>query len=260
MILREREPPLAAFMDLLRNRATIPMKLSEVIPWGRSLDEYRLMFGLSEKDLAGRMLGCADGPASFNAEATAEGRSIVSCDPIYAFSTEEIRQRVEGCYENVTSQVRLNPEGFVWTYFRDPDHLGEARLAAMRRFLSDFEKGKAEGRYVTASLPSLPFTDGQFDLALCSHLLFLYSDQLSFEFHRAAIEELLRVAREVRVFPLLNLARRTSPHFEPLQSHLAERGWKTEVCAVPYEFQRGGNRMLRIGKDGHATRFAASAE
>ena len=69
------------------------MKFSEVIPWGRSFDEYRLMFGLSESDLAGRILGCGDGPASFNSEATAEGFSVTSCDPIYAFSAEEISRR-----------------------------------------------------------------------------------------------------------------------------------------------------------------------
>lgn len=234
------------------------MKLSEVIPWGRSYDEYRLMFALSGRDLAGRVLGCGDGPAGFNAGATAEGLSVTSCDPIYAFSREEIRQRVEGCYEDVISQVRLNPEGFVWDYFLDPDHLGHARLAAMRRFLTDFEEGKAAGRYVTASLPSLPFEDGQFDLALCSHLLFLYSDQLSFEFHRAAVEELLRVAKEVRLFPLLSLEGRPSPHIEPLQNHLAKRGWTTELRPVTYEFQRGGNRMLRIRKADHLVRFAAS--
>src|SRR5438270_8831865 len=118
----------------------------------------------------------------------------------------------------------------------------------MNLFLEDFEKGKAEGRYVTASLPSLPFEDGRFDIALCSHLLFLYSDQLSLDFHRASIEELLRVASEVRVFPLLSLDRRPSPHLNPLVTYLAEKGWRTEVLPVPYEFQRGGNRMLRIGR------------
>jgi hypothetical protein len=50
--------------------------------------------------------------------------------------------------------------------FHDPDHLGQCRLAALRRFLADFEAGRAEGGYVTAALPDLPFEDGQFDLAL----------------------------------------------------------------------------------------------
>ena len=158
------------------------------------------------------------------------------------------------------SQVRLNPEGFVWKYFRNTDQLGQARLTAMRTFLADFERGKPEGRYVTASLPSLPFGAGQFDIALCSHLLFLYTDQLSLEFHRASIEELLRVAAEVRIFPLLTLERTRSPHIEPLLSYLATQGWSTDICSAAYEFQRGGNRMLRIGSADHAPRFAASTE
>ena len=44
--------------------------------------------------------------------------------------------------------------------------------------------GRADGRYVEAELPTLPFADRSFDLALCSHLLFLYSVQLGEEFHR----------------------------------------------------------------------------
>jgi hypothetical protein len=227
------------------------MKLNEVIPWGRSFDEYRLMFGLTQTDLAGRILGCGDGPASFNAEANSKGHSVISCDPIYAFSTEAIRKRADETCDTVMSQVRMSPEGFVWTYFQNPDHLGQARLAAMRLFLEDLEKGKTDRRYVTASLPSLPFEDGQFDLALCSHLLFLYSDLLSLEFHKESIIDLLRVAAEVRVFPLLTLERKPSPHVEPLVTCLAERGWKSEICSVPYEFQRGGNQMLRVRKNDH---------
>ena len=44
------------------------MELREIVPWGRSFDEYHLMLGLRGADLAGRTLGRGDGPASFNAE------------------------------------------------------------------------------------------------------------------------------------------------------------------------------------------------
>jgi len=44
--------------------------LDRVVPWGRSFDEYRHTFALSEVDLRSRILGCADGPAGFNAEAS----------------------------------------------------------------------------------------------------------------------------------------------------------------------------------------------
>src|ERR1700687_896751 len=111
----------------------------------------------------------------------------------------------------------------------------------MRRFLADFHQGKVQGRYITASLPNLPFKDDQFNLALVSHLLFLYSEQLNFDFHVASLQELLRIASEVRVFPLLNLARKPSPHVEAVCAALEEHGFRTEIRGVAYEFQRGGN-------------------
>jgi hypothetical protein len=238
----------------------VTIRLNEVIPWGRSFEEYRRMFALSDADLAGRILGCGDGPASFNAEATARGHAVVSCDPIYACSPAEIERRVEGAYDRIIALVRRNLDGFVWDHFHGPDHLGQCRLAAMRHFLADFEAGKVAGRYVTASLPRLPFEDRQFDLALVSHLLFLYSGQLDFEFHRAAVEELLRVAREVRIFPLPTLGRRPSPHVGPICTHVARRGWKAEVCGVPYEFRRGSNEMLRLSRDVRPPRLAPSEQ
>jgi hypothetical protein len=226
------------------------MKLSEVIPWGRSFEEYARMFALTGEDLAGTILGCGDGPASFNAEATARGHRVVSCDPIYAFSAGEIERRVAECYDMVISQVRQNVDGFVWTRFHDPDHLGECRLAAMRRFLADFAQGKQEGQYVAASLPALPFEDNQFSLALVSHLLLLYSEHLDLDFHTAAFEELLRVSREVRIFPLLGLDRHWSPHVGPVCERLTRAGFGVEVVAVGYEFQKAedhaGNRMMRV--------------
>ena len=39
--------------------------LDRVVPWGRSFDEYRRMFGLPDKDLALRIIGCGDGPAAW---------------------------------------------------------------------------------------------------------------------------------------------------------------------------------------------------
>jgi SAM-dependent methyltransferase len=222
------------------------MLLNEVVPWGRSLAEYQLIFDLSEADLGKNILGCGDGPASFNSEMTAAGRRVVSIDPIYAFSPQEIQNRIEETCDTIISQVKQNPHRYLWTYFQDPDDLGRARLSVMRDFLQDFEIGLAVGRYLPAALPSLPFQDAQFDLCLCSHLLFLYSEQLSLEFHLASIQELLRVAGEVRLFPLLGLDCQPSPHLVTIQEHFEGCGYNVKVRPVPYEFQRGGNQMMTL--------------
>jgi hypothetical protein len=224
------------------------VQLHEVVPWGRSLAEYRALFALSDSDLRGRLLGCGDGPASFNAELTALGtaQQLVSIDPLYLFSGAEIASRVQETYETIITQVKRNPHRYVWTYFADPDALGAARLAAMKIFLSDYDRGRKEGRYQPAALPKLPFEDREFDLCLCSHLLFLYSAQLSFEFHMASMLEMLRVALEVRVFPLLDLDCRLSAHLDPVMAELRSADFQPEIVQVPYEFQKGGGQMLRV--------------
>ena len=122
------------------------MQLEQVVPWGRNASEYRRMFDLTNADLAGHILGCGDGPASFNAELTREGYQVTSIDPIYAFSRAEIRDRVDATYESIIGQVKLRPERYVWREFADPDAIGAARLAVMENFLADYEAGKAAGR------------------------------------------------------------------------------------------------------------------
>jgi len=220
--------------------------LEEVVPWGRSFDEYRSMFALSDADLGGRILGCGDGPASFNAVATRQGAKVISCDPLYRWSAAEIQARIEATYTEVIEQTRRNSHEFVWDAIGSVDELGRVRMAAMQEFLCDYASGAAEGRYIEASLPSLPFQGGQFDLAVCSHLLFLYSSQLGEAFHHAAVLELCRVAQEVRVFPLLALGGRPSSFVETSAGVLRSAGAGVTIERVPYEFQRGGNEMMRI--------------
>ena len=222
------------------------MKLEEIVPWGRTLAEYQSMFRLSARDLNAKILGCGDGPASFNAEMVELDRSVVSIDPIYQFSSEQIEQRVRQVYEPIISQLKQNPDRYCWTTFQDADTLGQARLKAMNTFLADYDSGKTSGRYLNRSLPNLDFADDQFDLCLCSHLLFLYSEQLSLEFHLASIHELLRVASEVRIFPLLALNCEPSPYLELVLEDLSSQGYDVQVRSVDYEFQKGANQMLRI--------------
>ena len=220
--------------------------LDRVVPWGRSFDEYQRMFALTERDLGLRIVGCGDGPASFNAEATRRGMRVTSCDPIYRWDADQIRQRITVTYDEILEQTRGNADEFVWTHIRSIDELGRVRMAAMTAFLADFGVGKAEGRYIDAELPTLPLTDDSFDLALSSHFLFLYTTQLGEAFHRAALRDMCRVAREVRIFPLLALGGQRSPFVESVADELGDSTFAVSIEDVPYEFQRGGNQMMRI--------------
>ena len=220
--------------------------LKQTVPWGRSFDEYCKMFTLSKSDLKQSILGAGDGSAAFNAVLTEQGGQVVSVDPIYAFSAEQVRQRIEAIFDDMVLQVAANAEHLSLDQFGSAEALGQVRMQAMHRFLQDFDNGKSQGRYQDVELPMLPFNDNQFDLALCSHLLFLYSEQLGLEFHIQSVLELCRVAKEVRIFPLLDLSHRPSEHLESVIETLEQAKFKATVETVAYEFQIGANQMLRV--------------
>lgn len=223
------------------------VKLENVVPWGRSLNEYIRMFDLSLADKQLTILDCGGGPSSFNAEMTQAGYKVISCDPIYQYTQSEIAERIQETYPVVLSAVLASQDKFVWEAIASPEALGQVRMASMNRFLEDFPKGVEEGRYIVDELPKLSFKSGQFDLVLCSHLLFTYSKQLSFQFHLASILELCRVAKEVRIFPLLvHFSGEPSNHLQPVVDELTLQGYSVEICQVPYEFQRHGNQLLRV--------------
>lgn len=226
------------------------MTLEKVVPFGRSLDEYRKMFALSDDDLSKTILGVADGPASFNAEMFTLGKPVVSVDPLYACRAEDIERQFHAVVDDIISQIKLAPSDWIWSYHRSPDDLKLSRVKTLGRFLSDYEQGRGEGRYLVGKLPNLDFADEQFQLALCSHFLFLYSDHLSYKFHLASVLEMLRIAAEVRLFPLVTLMLDRSPYLRLLSEHLMAQGYVVTVERVNYELQRGGNEMLRIRKIG----------
>lgn len=224
----------------------MPFELEQVVPWGRSFEEYASMFSLTINDLNKEILGCSDGPASFNVEMKRNGHVCTSVDPIYQFTDVEIKKRITESFDEVLSQTRKNKNEFIWKNIKSVEELGKTRKNAMEQFLADFELGKKENRYIAGALPRLNFKNQQFDLALCSHFLFLYSKQFSLNFHVNSIKELCRVAKEARIFPLLELGAKTSRHLDKVLEILATEKYQVEIKAVSYEFQRDGNKALII--------------
>lgn len=225
------------------------MKLDDVVPFGRSLDEYQKMFNLTQDELTLNILGVADGPASFNAELTENGGNVTSIDPVFEFNAKEIQKKYLSVADDIIEQVKSTPSDWVWSYHKSPDDLRDTRDKVTEKFVSDFDKNRDSTRYVIGGLPNLPFSDGEFDLALCSHFLFLYSNYFTYEFHLQSIREMLRVAREVRIFPLLTLMLDESPYVESLEKELTLGGYSVEISRAKYELQKGGNKMMVVRKN-----------
>jgi hypothetical protein len=222
------------------------MQLERVVPFGRSLDEYIKIFDLTAQDLRKTILSVADGPASFNAEGTKLGYRIKSIDPLYNFSSEQIRSRFYEVVDNIIEQIERTPSDWVWTYHGSPSGLRKNRERAVSLFCDDYEDGKEQGRYEVGELPGLKCRDFECELGLCSHFLFLYSDHFDEAFHLNSIVEMLRVCQEVRIFPLLTLMLQPSPYLNTIVKYLEKKGYNCEIGKVAYELQRGGNEMLKI--------------
>lgn len=224
------------------------VKYGSVVPWGRTFEEYVDMFNLTESDLDKYILGCGDGPASFNCTMKQKGKKIISIDPIYQFSKDDILKRINETYQIVINQTYQNQDKFIWTKIKDVEDLGRIRMLAMKEFIADFDNVIKEKRYICAELPNLPFEDNQFNLSLSSHFLFLYTDNLSLEFHIQSINEMLRVSREVRIFPLLDVNTKRSLYVDEVIGKYIQMGYYVKEVRVDYEFQKGGNTMLKIAR------------
>ncbi|MCP4180937.1 MAG: SAM-dependent methyltransferase [bacterium] len=220
------------------------MQLKNIVPWGRSLEEYIRMFSLTDDDLKKNILGCGDGPASFNAELSAKGGNIVSIDPVYEFSSTEIKTRIDETYHQIVSEVYKKPDNYIWNTFSNVEELVNTRMNSMNKFLSDYKTDENSDRYKNQSLPNLTFRESEFDLALCSHFLFLYSDHIDVEIHISSMIELCRVAKEVRVYPLVTLNCTPSPYIEKVIHALSRHGIDASLVEVDYHFQKGATQML----------------
>ena len=201
-------------------------QLNGVVPWGRNIDEYRTMFLLTDDDMKKKIAGFGDGPASFNLEAKNIGGSVTSFDPIYQFSQEQLRARIEEVRVTVMQQIRMS---------------------AMNNFLDDYELGKSEGRYIYHELPNrLNVDDNTFDIGLSSHFLLMYT-ALGYDFHIKAIDEMLRVCKEVRIFPICDLDAKNNEMINSVIDYYKSK-YSVEIKDTEYEFQRGANRVLVIKK------------
>jgi hypothetical protein len=225
------------------------MQLKEVVPLGRTLTEYTAMFSLNKTDLNKNILDCGGGPSSFNYEMKMQNKEVITVDPLYQFSKEDIEKRIDETFDDVMAQAKSNKDDYIWKNIKNVEELAETRMTAMKLFLDDFETGMNEKHYINAAIPHLPFKNEEFDLALSSHFLFLYSDMLSLDFHISAVDEMLRVAREVRIFPLLDLNTDKSCHVEEIIKIFKEKEMQVSIETVNYEFQRGGNQLMRICKN-----------
>lgn len=105
---------------------------------------------------------------------------------------------------------------------KDLDELEQVRMSAMKTFIADYDKGKADRRYIYHELPNkTAFNEDEFDIGLSSHFLLIYT-VLGYDFHIDSINEMLRLCREVRIFPIVDLDGKESNLTKKIIEHFAK--------------------------------------
>ncbi len=141
------------------------LKLNDITLIGKTYSEYLEIFDLNEDELYNKkILDIAGGVNSFCAEANLKDIDVVAIDKIYSFDIKKLKDK---------SQNNIARNLFLYDYETNIEH------------------------YQIANLPKINFRNNSFDLALISHIL------VDYKFYKEIILQALRVAKEVRVFSLI---------------------------------------------------------
>jgi hypothetical protein len=223
------------------------LQLGRVVFYGRVLSEYEQMFNLNISLYKQyKILDCPAGPSSFVAEASRLGMNVVGCDPLFGRPVKELVNRAREDLELVLDRISAVSHLYNWDFYKSTEGLRRYRELALQIFESDYCAGLLEKRYLKGELPKLPFQDDSFSLVLSGNLLFYYSDEFDYLFHRDSILEMLRISKEARIYPMQGPYSRPWKYFDKLLYDLKKESINAEVITVTHDFQRGVNKMLLV--------------
>ena len=134
------------------------------------------------------LLDCPGGASSFALEAARKGYDVTACDILYDRGATVLFEKGKKDFAHVFEKFDGVSHLYAWDYYRSKQQVMTLRNKALELFVEDFSGYSAEGRYIPAGLPLLPFPDGMFSLVLSAHLLFLYGDRLDLDFHKACLD------------------------------------------------------------------------
>lgn len=220
------------------------MENNHISFWGRTLEEYTKMFSLSNLAPEVKILSIADGPSTFNLELKRNNVQVVSIDPVYGLSIGKLRHYFEESYLFNREFFYTYPEKFNFKNNDEVENLLLKRRQTFETFIEDYIQHRRN--YQFGELPSLNFPDNCFDLCLCSNFLFLFEHLFGLEFHINSIKELVRLGKEIRIFPLYNNNGQSSKYLEPVTAFLSENNHNWTIEKNDYYVYKNGNTFLKV--------------
>ncbi|MFI4918140.1 MAG: hypothetical protein ACHP65_01130 [Legionellales bacterium] len=220
--------------------------MRKLVLWGHGVDDYREMFDLTHDEMNSRILEYGCGASAVNRQQTQANHAVVSCDPLFVLDKDTLSSKVTMIFAAMAEEVKTEAAQFDFSRSGSFDNLLVARRQGIDQFFTDYDQGKAQGRYLGVTDYHLPFDDFSFDFALSAHYLFADLDDQTVDFHLAVIRELARVAKEVRIFPLIDREGKTSEFLGSVLLGLQQENYGVEVREVAFHLHKSGNAMLRV--------------
>jgi SAM-dependent methyltransferase len=220
--------------------------MRKLVLWGHGAEDYLGMFDLSQAELESGILEYGCGPSAVNSQLTKLNKQVVSCDPLFVLDKDTLSSKAKMIFANMAEEIYLHQDRFDFSQSGGLEKLLVNRQQGMQNFFADYPNGKKEGRYVGISDYHLPFADFTFEYALSSHYFFADLDEQTVDFHLIVIRELARIAKEVRIFPLVDREGNMSEFLGPVLLGLQQENYGVEVREVSFHLHKSGNAMLRV--------------
>lgn len=221
--------------------------MKQPVFWGHTAADYQKMFDLEA--VPNRVLEFASGISTFNLEC-AQKVEVQSLDPRFALDADTLKCKAELIFHDMKNCIAQYPKRYDFKDYGGLEAFMQTRFDGMRRFFDDYEAGLAEGRYRAINDLNLPYDDFYFDLAISSHYFFAGLTDQDATFHIRMLQELARVAKEVRIFPLIHSDGSTPPELGPVLLALQQAGYGAEVRSIADPIEPQGNAMLRVWRLG----------
>lgn len=211
--------------------------------WIYDFADYQQIYGLTQTDCKKKILDFPGLVSSFNAEALKRDMDVISAGPMYQYAESEMRAHVDRFVSKQIQKLQNDASHLQSPEVKDQVIAHWEKTAS--DFIADYANGKATGRYLPINIAEIPFREHEFDLVLCSHLLF----HKALPAHISPIDllrKLCRIGQEVRLYPMIDRYGNIMDDLGPLMLTLQQEDYGVEVREVVYQYQKGGNAMLRI--------------
>lgn len=219
------------------------MIVTKQLAWAYNLADYESFFALTEQDKQGKILDCNAGATCFTAQMRRAGKEVIAFDPLYRLPLNELKAVFEQAKRDLCTKIHIQLKYDQWAHYFTLQEIQEMQEENIATFFEHFEKEK--NYYCSDNLLDLPFEDQTFDLALCANFLCDTNYSPDFMGFINNIKTLARIAKEVRVFPLLDKDHEVSSYLPPFVADF-QKDYILDIQEVPFDLQQNATEVLSI--------------